>query len=205
MSRLSQSKSLLEDKTRVWTPIGQYLPIIYFLVKQQIATVSSWEYLMIQFLYIPVKIVEWCQSIKRVVSIGFFLVFLMPFCTQENISTLCHFHTHKDIPITLPYQLTPPPHRHANKEFMSPPREMLGSFLTVRFLSNHDVRKKKEENGGINSFVRKRTLGTRNMAIETTKSFANVLLFYVYVQDMLSKNWLCFESRNFWPNFRTIA
>ena len=35
---------------------------------------------------------------KEVVSIGFFLVFFMPFCTRENISSLCLLHTHEDIP-----------------------------------------------------------------------------------------------------------
>ena len=48
-----------------------------------------------------------------VVSIGFFLVFFMSCCAHKNISSLCHFHTHEDIPI-LPYQYTHPPHRHAS-------------------------------------------------------------------------------------------
>ena len=52
---------------------------------------------------------------------------------------------------------------------LSPPKELLGSFSTVRFLSNYDVRKRKQKKLGINLFERKRTLRTRNMAIKTTR------------------------------------
>ena len=43
------------------------------------------------------KHLKYKQRWNIVVSIGFFLVFLKPFRTHENILSLCHFHTHEDI------------------------------------------------------------------------------------------------------------